>query len=126
PRWRLAGATHLHHPLANLGIHFFDPGEILGWGDAYAVKVQTQVYGQSLRAVWEPGEWSAGGMVFPVGESGRPRSPHYRDLLRAWSQGVMSPFPLRAPAASERGVQRLRLVPRGPRPSGIHQEMARG
>ena len=98
--WRAAGATRLQHPLAKLGITLFDPGMIPGWGDAYSVKVQTQKYGQSFRAVWEPGAWGRGGMAFPLGESGRPNAAHYRDLLPSWVAGALAPLPLGTPDAA--------------------------
>ncbi|TAM76100.1 penicillin acylase family protein [bacterium] len=109
--WRTAGATHLHHPLARLGMTLFDPGLIPGWGDAFSVKVQTQAYGQSFRAVWEPGAWSRGGMAFPLGESGRPNMPHYRDLLPSWAAGTIGPLPLDGPDAAVGASAALLLVP---------------
>ncbi|TAM59456.1 penicillin acylase family protein [bacterium] len=111
PAWGSAGATPLHHPLAKLGMTLFDPGVIPGWGDAYTVKVQTPVYGQSFRAVWEPGAWDRGGMTLPLGESGRPRSPHYRDLLQSWTAGALAPLTLDGPAAAASASSALLLVP---------------
>jgi len=93
-QWRDAGATQLRHPLSNLRISLFNPGSIPGWGDAYSVKAQTPAYGQSFRAVWKVGAWGEGGMVFPLGESGVPRTPHYADLLDEWERGTMEPLPL--------------------------------
>ena len=108
--WRLAGATRLRHPLANLGITLFDPPSIPGWGDAFSVKVQTQAYGQSFRAVWEAGRWSEGGMSFPLGESGRPRTPHYEDQFATWARGTMTPLPLKERSGG-RGLVVQQLAP---------------
>jgi len=56
--------------------------------------------------VVSPGHEEAGIFEMPVGESGHPLSPHYRDGQAAWQEGSPTPF-LPGPA-----VDVLKLVPK--------------
>ncbi len=109
--WADAGARTARHPLALLGIHAFDGVRFPGNGDGYAPHVQAPANAQSFRAVWDVGNWDAGGMVIPLGESGEPGSPHYRDLAPTWLAGTLVPLPFGAAAVRHAAAERLELVP---------------
>jgi penicillin amidase len=57
--------------------------------------------------VVSPGHEETGIFHMPVGESGHPMSPHYRDSHAAWQEGRPTPF-LPGPP-----VDVLKLVPAG-------------
>jgi penicillin amidase len=76
----VAYAVQAKHPLSSFGYHGWDGPIVNGRGGSYAPAVQGLVLGQSFRAVWEAGNWDGGGIDIPLGESGEPGSPHYRDL----------------------------------------------
>lgn len=108
PPWREAGRTWLTHPLHAFGITALDPPSLAGDGDFASPKVQTPRFGQSFRAVWDVGNWSNGGIVLPLGESGRMSNAHAADQERPYVSGELLPMPFGAPASPERS---LRLVP---------------
>jgi penicillin amidase len=91
--WGDAGARTARHPLSFVGISAFDGVRFPGRGDGYSPHVQAPANAQSFRAVWDVGNWEAGGMVIPLGESGEPGSPHYRDLAPSWLAGTLVPLP---------------------------------
>lgn len=99
------------HALAGFGFHGWDGPSVPGRGGSYAPAVQGIVLGQSFRAVWEPGDWDAGGIDIPLGESGEPGSPHYTDLAPRWEANALTPLPYSdgAVARSARGT--LLLAP---------------
>ena len=70
-------------------------------------RVQAPTFGASERMVVSPGHEATGLFHMPVGQSGNPLSPHYRDSERAWEDGAARPF-LPGPA-----VGTLTLVPPG-------------
>ncbi|MBV8601514.1 MAG: penicillin acylase family protein [Candidatus Eremiobacteraeota bacterium] len=109
--WSTAGATLVHHPLAALGVPWFDGATIPGDGDAYAIHVQKNDDTQSYRAVWDVGNWDAGGIVIPSGESGRPGSPHYDDLAATWVAQKLVALPFGDAAVEAAARHRLQLVP---------------
>jgi penicillin amidase len=107
--WGEAGSVTIHHPLHALGIPFFDPPAFPGSGDFASVKVQTPKHGQSFRAVWDVGAWDRGGIILPVGESGRPGSPYLDDEQQPFADGQN--LPLVSGDRSGEGVSVLRLLP---------------
>jgi penicillin amidase len=40
-----------------------------------------------MRHIAEPGNWDATRHVIPLGESGDPRSEHFRDQFESWRTG---------------------------------------
>jgi penicillin amidase len=109
--WSGAGEVAVRHPLAALGLHWFDAPAMPGNGDAYAVRVQKRSGAQSFRAVWDVGAWDNGGIVIPDGESGRPGSAHYTDLSATWLRGDVVPLPFSRGAVEAAARRRLDLVP---------------
>lgn len=61
-------------------------------GHFRAVRVHTQRAAASARLVVSPGHESDGILQTPGGQSGDPRSPHYRSLHAAWREGTPTPL----------------------------------
>lgn len=47
----------------------------------------------SMRHIASPGNWDATRHVIPLGQSGNPNSPHFKDQLEAWRTGTPAIFP---------------------------------
>ncbi len=109
--WGIAGAVRVEHPLAGLGMSFLDGTRFPGDGDAFTVHVQNKGFSQSFRAVWDIGNWDAGGITIPQGESGRPGSGHYTDEAADWVAGRLLPLPYSTAAVDRAAVDRLTLAP---------------
>ena len=110
-RWDVAGAVPVQHKLSVLGIEFLNGATLPGYGDDYTVHVQYRGYSQSFRAVWDVGNWDAGGMTLPQGESGEPGSNHYTDQAAAWIAGRLLPLPFSDSAVQRTAVDREMLTP---------------
>jgi penicillin G amidase len=109
--WGIAGAVQVKHPLAALGFSFLNGTKFAGYGDAYTVRVQNTGFSQSFRAVWDIGNWDAGGIIIPQGESGRPGSGHYTDQAADWVAGRLLPLPFSKAAVDRATVSTLTLLP---------------
>jgi penicillin G amidase len=109
--WSVAGAVQVRHPLAQLGFSFLNGTRFAGNGDSYTVHVQNDGFSQSFHAVWDVGNWDAGGITIPQGESGRPGSGHYTDEAADWVAGRLLPLPFSREAVDRAAVDRLTLVP---------------
>lgn len=109
--WSLAGAVTPLHPLASLGIGFLDGTLLPGNGDEFTLHVQSAGFSQSFRAVWDVGNWEAGGITLPQGESGEPGSGHYTDQAGAWMRGRLWPLPFSDAAVQRTAVHRETLAP---------------
>jgi penicillin amidase len=105
-----AYAVFAPHPLSGLGFTFWNGPLVAGSGGSYAPAVQGPVLGQSFRAIWEVGAWDVGGIDIPLGESGEPGSPHYRDLAARWPRHELTPLPFSdaAVASATRATLELR------------------
>jgi penicillin G amidase len=109
--WGIAGAVTVKHPLAALGASFLNGTTFAGNGDAFTVHVQNTGFSQSFRAVWDIGNWDAGGITIPQGESGRPGSGHYTDQAGDWIAGRLLALPYSREAVDRATVNRLTLLP---------------
>ncbi len=109
--WRIAGAVEVPHALSSLGINFLDGTTLPGYGDAFTLHEQYPGYSQSFRAVWDVGDWDAGGITLPQGESGEPGSGHYNDEATAWIEGRLWPLPFSDAAVQSIAVRRETLLP---------------
>lgn len=109
--WGTAGAVQVKHPLAALGFSFLNGTKFAGDGDAFTVHVQNYGFSQSFRAVWDIGNWDAGGITIPQGESGRPGSGHYTDEAADWVAGTLVSLPYSDAAVDHAAVDRLTLAP---------------
>jgi len=109
--WGVAGAVPVLSRLSALGIEFLNGVTLPGYGDAFTVHVQYEGYSQSFRAVWDVGNWDAGGITLPQGESGEPGSGHYVDQAAAWIEGRLLPLPFSDAAVERTAVDRETLEP---------------
>jgi penicillin G amidase len=109
--WRIAGAVPVLHALSKLGISFLDGTMLPGYGDNFTLHVQYPGYSQSFRAVWDVGNWDAGGITLPQGESGERGSGHYTDQAEAWIDGRLWPLPFSDAAVQRTAAQRETLAP---------------
>ena len=110
-RWSELGARTAQHPLAGFGLAMWNGERFPGFGGPYAPHVQAVANAQSFRAVWDVGNWDAGGLVIPQGESGKPGSPHYRDLAQTWLHGDLVAFPFTDLAVARARAAAFQLVP---------------
>ncbi|HZY98367.1 MAG TPA: penicillin acylase family protein [Candidatus Baltobacteraceae bacterium] len=109
--WSIGGAVPVLHKLNALGIDFLNGVTLPGYGDEYTVHVQYRGYSQSFRAVWDVGNWDAGGITIPQGESGEPGSGHYTDQAAAWIGGRLLSLPFSDSAVQRTAVDRETLTP---------------
>lgn len=114
--WGERNTTRIGHPLSR-GLPRFaarwlnvEPRQLPGDGDM--PRLIAPAFGASERIVVSPGREEAGFFEMPVGQSGHPLSPHYRDSQRAWEEGARTPF-LPGPPEST-----LKLVPAAPAGAG--------
>ena len=91
--WGHVSAARFPHPLSVaplIGAQFATPTTPLG-GLAQAPNVGSAV---SMRHIASPGNWDATRLVIPLGQSGDPKSPYFKDQFDAWRTGkaVTLPF----------------------------------
>ena len=106
-----AYSVQTKHPLSSFGYHGWDGPVVPGRGGSYAPAVQGLVLGQSFRAIWDAGNWDAGGIDIPIGESGEPGSPHYRDLAPRYAAHALTPLPYSDAAVAHAARETLVLAP---------------
>jgi penicillin amidase len=106
-----AYAVVAEHPFSAFNLHFWDAPSFPGMGGSYAPAVQAIALGQSFRAVWDIGNWDAGGIDLPLGESGEPGSPHYTDGVPAWLHHDLTPLPFSSAAVTRAATGTLTLTP---------------
>lgn len=109
--WSEYGKVTVHHPLNSLGFSFLNGATLPGDGDRYGLHVQTATASQSFRAVWDVGNWDAGGLTVPSGESGQPGSGHYTDQSPAWIAQRLVPLPFSDAAVRAAARATLTLQP---------------
>jgi penicillin amidase len=94
--WGERNTTRITHPLSAAL-----PGFAARWlnveprqlpGDSDMPRFIGPAFGASERIVVSPGREEAGFFEMPVGQSGHPLSPHYRDGQHAWEDGAPTPF----------------------------------
>jgi penicillin amidase len=125
-RWRWGRLHHaeLHHPVSAL----VDPSERAridvgpaergGSGatvnsTAYGLGDFRQLYGASFRMVVDVGEWDRSVVMNSPGQSGDPRSPHYRDLFERWAADESFPLLYERARIEAAAEQRILLRPAG-------------
>ena len=67
--------------------------------------------GASFRMVIDVGNWDASVAMNNPGQSGDPRSPHYRDLFEPWANDEAFPLLYTRPAILEAAEARIELIP---------------
>lgn len=70
-----------------------------------------QTGGASFRMVLDVGEWDNSVATSTPGQSGDPRSPHYRDLADGWRRAEYFPLLYSRSAIERAATARIRLVP---------------
>lgn len=107
------------HPLGHLDPSF-DVGSIPTGGSGTTVNAAHYfaddfklTIGASFRMVVDVGEWDNSVCVNVPGQSGDPRSPHYRDLIEPWRDGAYVPMLYTRAAVEQHAEQRLLLLPAG-------------
>jgi penicillin G amidase len=109
--WGAAGAIAIEHPLSPMRFGFLNGDMLPGSGNEDTIRLQEPGFAQGFRAVWDVGNWDAGGIVIPSGESGEPGSPHYTDSTPDWIVGRLSPLPFGDAAVRRLARQTLLLEP---------------
>jgi penicillin amidase len=124
-RWRW-GAMHtlsLRHALGGPTGAPYDLGPLERPGDASTIAAQGPATafevksGASFSAVFDLGDWDRSRAINMPGQSGRPGSPHYADLLPLWQRGESFPLAFSRGAVEQVTTERLLLEPASlPRP----------
>lgn len=120
-RWGDLHRIELRHPLS---AHLPDdirqladvgPAERGGSGDTVGNTSYgddfNQRSGASFRMVIDVGNWDASVAMNNPGQSGDPRSPHYRDLFEPWAADQAFPLLYTRPAILEAAEARIELIP---------------
>ena len=93
--WGEANTLVVQHPISRavpvLGRWIDMPHAPLP-GDSHLPRVQGTTHGASERLTVSPGNEKDGYFHMATGQSGHPRSPHYRDGHAAWVNGTPTPF----------------------------------
>ncbi len=113
-KWKYGQATFHHvriaHPLdavVNDSLrNWLSPGPIARGGYANTLNstgnTDNQTSGASMRVVFDLIDWERATVTNTPGQSGDPRSPHYRDLFLPWTQGSYAPLPYSKSAIAKR------------------------
>jgi penicillin amidase len=67
--------------------------------------------GVSMRHIASPGNWDATRHVIPLGQSGDPKSPHYKDQFELWRTGTPAIFPFNPGAVNRSAVDTTEYRP---------------
>ena len=90
--WAATSKSRFPHPLAVaplIGGQFATPTVGIS-GSRETPNVASFV---SMRHIASPGNWDATRHVIPLGQSGNPQSPHYKDQFELWRTGAPAVFP---------------------------------
>jgi penicillin amidase len=103
-RWQLGQDTYhhalIHHPLSAAVKpevrSRLDVGPMPRGGDSYTITAtggaDNQTSGGSLKMIANLDDWDRSVALNNPGQSGDPRSPHYRDLFELWARGKYFPI----------------------------------
>lgn len=112
--WSAVSKSRFFHPLAAapfIGGQFQAPALGLE-GSGQTPNVASFV---SMRHIASPGNWDATRHVIPLGQSGDPQSPHFKDQFEAWRTGTPTAFPFSKEAVEKAAVSSITLTPYGRR-----------
>ncbi|MFM9905322.1 MAG: penicillin acylase family protein [Pyrinomonadaceae bacterium] len=107
--WGKTFMSRFAHPLAAvpfIGGQFATPNVGIS-GSGFTPNVGSSV---SMRLIASPGNWDATRHVIPLGQSGDPRSPHYKDQFESWRTGSPSIFPFSKEAVKKSTVEIIILT----------------
>jgi len=111
--WGRVFTSRLPHPLAAaplIGGQFATPNVPIN-GSGQTPNVGSSV---SMRHIASPGNWDATRHVIPLGESGDPKSPHFKDQFEAWATGRSPVFPFTKQAVDAATKETWLLTPKSP------------
>ncbi|MGE0814673.1 MAG: penicillin acylase family protein, partial [Vicinamibacterales bacterium] len=123
--WRYGQAAYHHalirHPLSDAVTPEIraqlDVGPAPRGGDSYTVTAtgggDNQTSGGSLKMIADLDDWDRSVALNNPGQSGDPRSPHYRDLFDLWSRGRYFPIFYSRPRVESVTEQATTLQPGG-------------
>lgn len=109
--WGKVWQSRFSHPLASVpfvGGQFATPVVAIN-GSGQTPNVGSAV---SMRHIASPGNWDATRHVIPLGQSGDPRSPHYKDQFDAWKDGTPVVFPFTKNVVSAAAKETVVMSPR--------------
>ena len=109
--WGKSFISRFAHPLASvpfIGSQFSTPTVGIA-GSGQTPNVGSNV---SMRFIATPGNWDATRFVIPMGQSGNPRSPHYKDQFEAWRTGAAAVFPFTRSNVEKQTHPVLVMVPK--------------
>ena len=101
--WGRTFQSRFPHPLSAaplIGLQFATPQVPID-GSGQTPNVGSSV---SMRFIASPGNWDATRHVIPLGESGDPKSPHFKDQFDAWRTGTPMVFPFSQQAVEKAAV----------------------
>ena len=108
--WGNLFKSRFPHPLAAaplIGAQFATPSVGID-GSGQTPNVGSNV---SMRHIASPGNWDATRHVIPLGESGNPQSPHYKDQFELWRTGTPAIFPFSKAAVEKAAKETVLMVP---------------
>lgn len=112
--WGAQAKARFNHPLAQvpfIGAPFvIEPFPQSGTGGSGAtVNVGSSV---SMRFIADPSDWDKSQNGIPLGESGSPKSSHWKDQLDDWRNVTPRPFPFSKAAIETATKETLVLAPK--------------
>ncbi len=108
--WGKVFQSRFPHPLASapfIGGQFTIPAIAIS-GSSQTPNVGSNV---SMRHIATPGNWDTTRHVIPLGQSGNPQSPHFRDQFDAWRSGAPVVFPFTKAAVEKATVETVVMSP---------------
>lgn len=107
--WGKVMTARFPHPLAVaplIGAQFATPNQPIA-GSGQTPNVASAV---SMRHIATPGNWDTTSLVIPLGQSGDPKSPFYKDQFEKWNGVEPAVFPFTADAVKKAAVRKLSFV----------------
>lgn len=107
--WGKVMTARFPHPLAVaplIGAQFATPNQPIA-GSGQTPNVASSV---SMRHIATPGNWDTTSLVIPLGQSGDPKSPFYKDQFEKWNNAAPTIFPFTTDAVKKASVKRLSFV----------------
>lgn len=120
-QWGQIHQAYFEHPLASVrpseSRQAWDVGPISKAGDTQTIGLSVWrpgdyrlTAGASARFVTDVGDWNNSWACNTPGQSGDPRSPHYRDLFADWAHDRYFPLLFERDAVEESAEQRIQLI----------------
>ncbi|HEX6278696.1 MAG TPA: penicillin acylase family protein, partial [Pyrinomonadaceae bacterium] len=109
--WGKTSAARFTHPLSAaplIGGQFATPADGL-FGSGQTPNVAS---GVSMRLIATPGDWDKTLHSVPLGVSGNPKSPHYKDQFEAYKAGEVLGFPFSSAAVTSATVSQMSFSPK--------------